>query len=372
VSSDRLIFFAPNVGVGGGLVLLNSILAAWPNGFDMIAILDERARTQIEKIQPDFPVYWFESNVSGRLKAEKLLAHLSKDDDIVFCFHNLPPILSRSKNVICYVHNPNLVGLVPKSNLSGWVRIRCAIERFIFRWFSGRITRYFVQTQTMAAALRRIRGPGVQPVDILPFVDPDRMPKKVLDENPPGSSCAEKEFDFIYVSDGAAHKNHAVLFEAWGLLADQGVFPKLALTLHPVRDVKIRKMVDHYVADKGVDIVDLGQMPHDRILSLYGRARALIFPSYAESFGIPLIEAGAAGLPILAAEMDFVRDVCEPSITFDPHSPRSIARAARRFLDGSRSVSTLLTPREFIRKLLASESDGAEITTIPNDIDEKI
>ena len=62
------------------------------------------------------------------------------------------------------------------------------------------------------------------------------------------------------------------------------------------------------------------------------RSKALIFPSLAESFGLPLVEAQEFNKPILASELDFVRDVCSPVDTFDPKSSLSIARAVKRFL----------------------------------------
>jgi glycosyltransferase involved in cell wall biosynthesis len=124
----------------------------------------------------------------------------------------------------------------------------------------------------------------------------------------------------------------------------------------------LRAEVDRLVLEKGLRIVDLGQMPHERLLGIYGQARALLFASYAESFGIPLIEASKAGLPILAAEMDFVRDVCTPSVTFDPHSPRSIARAVLRFLGETIQSVDLLTPEAFVQRLLVHAKDGAPRT----------
>ncbi len=66
------------------------------------------------------------------------------------------------------------------------------------------------------------------------------------------------------------------------------------------------------------------------MLRLYLRAGALIYPSFSESLGLPLLEAQAAGLPVLASERDYVRDLLEPDETFDPASPLSIARAVKR------------------------------------------
>ena len=74
---------------------------------------------------------------------------------------------------------------------------------------------------------------------------------------------------------------------------------------------------------------------------------------FFESFGLPLLEAKFLGLPILASELDYVRDVVEPTETFDPESPVSISRAVQRFLKISQSskVKMLSTP-EFLGFIL--------------------
>jgi len=79
---------------------------------------------------------------------------------------------------------------------------------------------------------------------------------------------------------------------------------------------------------------------------------AMIFASLTESFGLPLIEATRLGLPIVAPELDYVRDVCLPAQTFDPSSALSIARAVRRFLDCPEPTGALMTASEFWRELI--------------------
>ena len=78
--------------------------------------------------------------------------------------------------------------------------------------------------------------------------------------------------------------------------------------------------------------MNIGELPNEKIWVLYKKSRALIFPSTIESFVLPLIKASKIGLPIIAAEKDYVRDVCTPKETFDPQSPLSISRAIKRFL----------------------------------------
>ena len=100
----------------------------------------------------------------------------------------------------------------------------------------------------------------------------------------------------------------------------------------------------------------LGKISREEILELYKSARALVYPSTSESFGLPLIEASAFNLPILASELDYVRDVCVPAETFDPLSAVSIARAVKRFLKHSEPPLKIHTAAEFWQKLLVSKA----------------
>jgi glycosyltransferase involved in cell wall biosynthesis len=349
---ESVLIYAPNVGGGGGLVLLRELLRSrWPAA-RVTAILDRRGRHVLGDFGQDVDIHWVTSSLGGRWRAELLLARLASPRGLVLCFHNLPPVLPVRGTVLCYVQNANLVGIIPTSHLSGWLRIRYAVERFIAHRFRHHIDRYAVQTPTMAAALQDWYGSGAPPIDILPFADRD-MDVGVA------TRATEKRWDFIYASDGSVHKNHRRLFAAWRLLAEQGVRPSLAVTLHPERDVALRDEV-RAMAAEGIRIDDLGFLPHSDVIDAYYRAGALIFPSYAESFGIPLTEATKMGLPILAPELDYVRDVCDPAVTFDANSPRSIARAVRRFLSQASDRVEILSADQFV----ATVCDKAQPDTV--------
>ena len=256
-------------------------------------------------------------------------------------------VLPVAGRIICFEQNANLVGLVPLARVSNRMRLRFRIQQVIARGFRKRVDDYLVQTPTMAAALAHWYGLGAPPIHIVPFLDIAELKQGIRKRG-----AAEVHWDFLYVSDGAAHKNHRRLFQAWRLLAEQGEFPTLALTLHPERDMALCQELAALVERHALRIEDLGQMPHEELLQTYHRAGALLFPSFAESFGIPLIEAAIAGLPILAPELDYVRDICDPAETFDPCSERSIARAVRRFLHGGSDRLSMRTPAQFIETVM--------------------
>jgi glycosyltransferase involved in cell wall biosynthesis len=80
------------------------------------------------------------------------------------------------------------------------------------------------------------------------------------------------------------------------------------------------------------EVVHAGYVTDDELRSLYAGARAVIFPSLAEGFGLPLVEAAAAGTRALAvSDIPVFRWVCGEGATyFDPTSAPDVASALRR------------------------------------------
>jgi glycosyltransferase involved in cell wall biosynthesis len=77
----------------------------------------------------------------------------------------------------------------------------------------------------------------------------------------------------------------------------------------------------------------LGAVAATDLPALYAGARALVFPSLFEGFGIPLVEAMLAGCPIAAARATSVPEVVgEAGLLFDPGDPEDAARAVLRLL----------------------------------------
>ena len=353
----RLVLYAPNIHTGGGLILLRTLLARWPrSGLELTVFLDSRAQDALP-LPDGCRVHWVVASAASRLKAEfDLRRQASEAGSVVFCFHGLPPILPNRAKVIVFQQNRNYLGLNALRAFSLTTRIRLAFERLIGRSFRQRVTTYIVQTPTMERELtawyrRGGHSDSMPNVRVLPFMD-DLTSAAAQ----PGSDAV---YDFVYVADGEAHKNHHTLLRAWTLLAEDGIRPTLALTLTP-RDGSLRKEVGSANQDSNLAIVDLGLLPHGEVLALYRRTRALIFPSTSESLGLPLIEAARVGLSIRAGELDYVRDVCMPCETFDPSSPVSIARAVKRFLGISEFPISPCSPIAFWDELLMPASNNSD------------
>ena len=130
---------------------------------------------------------------------------------------------------------------------------------------------------------------------------------------------------FLYVSNSSPHKNHYKLIESFCLAYDELQKGSLTITV-PNSDLNlcefIQKKIDLHYPIKNVGFID-----REKLTELYLSHEYLIFPSLAESFGLGLVEAIDGGCKIIAADLSYTYEVCEPSLTFDPNSIESIKNA---------------------------------------------
>ncbi len=337
---NLLYVHAPNIHIGGGKVLLSEVLSSLDSEMKCVLVLDKRLDLTIPN-QSNVQIKYVTPSLVGRLWAEVwLLLHVGTED-AVLCFGNLPPLFRLRGDVVVYVQNRYLVDLKgPLDTLPIKLQIRIWLERTWLWWCRFNARRYIVQTPSMyRLTIARLK----RPVICVPFV-PDNL--HCQGDNVVKS---KKKYDFIYVASGEAHKNHKALISAWGILADEGLFPSLALTLSPEMAPELCALAATEMASRGARIQTIGIVPHQRVMSMYCESGALIYPSGFESFGLPLLEARQAGLAVLAPELDYVRDVIEPDETFDPRSPISIARAVRRHLEGQKPDLELFTARQLLQ-----------------------
>ncbi|CAG4904807.1 hypothetical protein R69919_03218 [Paraburkholderia gardini] len=338
-----LVLYAPNVHTGGGYVLLRALLAAWPAEQSLRAFLDIRARKRLT-LPAMADVTWVEPRLTSRLRAEFMVRDAVDKDTRLFCFHGLPPLLTSRAEVIVLIQNRLLIGSVSLAGYPLKVRLRILVER---RWSSmlqHRCSRYIVQTPSMAASLKRWLRYDV-PVSVVPFTSDDHSYTSASDDR-------KSKFDFVYVASGESHKNHRNLLDAWRLLAEAGLRPSLTLTVDSSTYRDLSDRISWHIVQLGLNIVNVGPLQQSDIADLYRSSSALIFPSIIESFGLPLIEATRLGLPVIAAELDYVRDIVRPVETFDPHSPVSIARAVRRFMNVPDDLIEIHSPKQFLEEIL--------------------
>lgn len=87
-------------------------------------------------------------------------------------------------------------------------------------------------------------------------------------------------------------------------------------------------------SSRRADIVLTGWIDDTSLGRLYARAWAFAFPSLDEGFGIPVLEAMAAGVPVLASDTSALPEVCgNAALLVDPHNVDAIAAGLRRLTE---------------------------------------
>jgi glycosyltransferase involved in cell wall biosynthesis len=205
-----------------------------------------------------------------------------------------------------------------------------------FRWLLTRAVRRAEKVVTVSEAAKKdiIREFAIPPGKVTVIYN--WVTETFFSEEGPlcGASTAEGEY-LLYVGLRIAHKNLDGLVQAFLLLAED--FPALKLVVAG-RRYTMPDMIDRWKADPtlGGRLIEILDPTDETLRSLYAGAKAFVFPSYAEGFGLPPLEAMAAGVPVVCSDIPVFREVYGEAVRYvDPSRPESIAAGMREVLDDS-------------------------------------
>lgn len=129
------------------------------------------------------------------------------------------------------------------------------------------------------------------------------------------SALSDKAY-FVMLGTIEGRKNHLLMLTLWAELARRlgSACPQLVIIGR--RGWECEQVVDMLERSEAIrgHVVELSQCG-DAVLSAYLRgARALLFPSFVEGYGLPLVEALACGTPVIASDLPVFRELagCVP------------------------------------------------------------
>jgi glycosyltransferase involved in cell wall biosynthesis len=129
----------------------------------------------------------------------------------------------------------------------------------------------------------------------------------------------------LYPANHWLHKNHDGLLRALRYLKHERQVPvPCVLTGFPMADgYPLAEKIAAYGLEEQVRVV--GYVSDDEVRGLYRRATLLCFPSLFEGFGMPVVEAMAAGCPVACSTATSIPEVAgDAALYFDPNDPREM------------------------------------------------
>lgn len=305
-------------GVGGTEIYLRSLVAALEELGADLTVITNRETGPLGRKPAVAPVR--AKNRIARISFEQFfLPSLIRDADVVLNPGFTAPLLSRVPQVTVF-HD-----------------LQHKRHPEYFRWFDLPAWRLLL----WAAARRSARLIAVSAAtrdDLLryyPFLSPRRIDvvPHGADERFFAMRAQRAPADFLLCpSTTHPHKNHPALLRVFaGLRREQ---PALRLVLTGVRGFAQAEIEEQVRAlGMGGAVEARGWVSREELYELFRTARALVYPSRFEGFGMPVAEALAAGLPVACSAIEPLETLAAGAAhLFPPDDEEAMAAAIRAAL----------------------------------------
>lgn len=160
---------------------------------------------------------------------------------------------------------------------------------------------------------------------------------------------------FIYAASWEERKNFPALIDAFGRFKRAaGATSAQTLVLVTQNSPPVLTAIDQARRQAGLaerDVVATGHVDDATLRRLYRDARALVYPSLYEGFGLPILEAMICDTPVVCSATSSMREIMDfDEGTFDPRNPQAIAEAMARAADDEAFRTRLLANGRARRK----------------------
>lgn len=140
---------------------------------------------------------------------------------------------------------------------------------------------------------------------------------------------------FFYPASGLTYKNHELILKATELLKSRGINDfKIIFTLSEDEN-EYTKSLYNKVKGENLPIHFVGNMRYEDVLQQYTQS-VLLFPSYIETFGLPMLEARNHDAPVIASDMPFSHEILDgynKATFFDSTDEKELARLMKLSID---------------------------------------
>lgn len=246
------------------------------------------------------------------------LAHFIKKNDIeaIYTFfgaglphpRHVRSVVNVAYPIICYPDSPYWKYIA----YGQYLRIKTLIAMRVIRLRNA--TTIIVETETMRRRVARVLERSAEKIRVIPPSVSSYVHDNEWRQNRPVKN-------FVFVSGLDGHKNLWRLYEV-ALELRRRKWMEFTFTLTATRELYLNTL---RAAQCDTNVIDLhfrflGTVPPTMIMDVYRDADVVVSLSDLESFSNNYMEAWRVGLPIIASERDFAREICGGSAIYvEPH-----------------------------------------------------
>lgn len=336
-----IVVSAVNLVEGGTLTILRECLqylslVAQQEDYRVIAIVHNKELAffdNIEYIERAWPkkswLYrlWFEYITMKKISIDLEEVYLW------FSLHDTSPNVISQKQAV-YCHNPfpfykwswRELFFTPK------IVFFALFSKFAYQINIHKNNYIVVQQQWISERFRSLFGLAEESLII---AKPDRpqtqnLPQRMVDDD---------KLRFIYAASPNSHKNFECLAAAVKILSNSIDFNfEVLITVKGTENAYAKWLQKKW--GNMEQLIFSGFITRDTLFQHYSNADCLVFPSKAETWGLPISEFSAYKKPMLLANLPYAYETAEGSqftAFFDPNNPNELAQQMRKLIQGDRS-----------------------------------
>lgn len=333
---------AISIKEGGSLVVLKQLLSAMvklrPEWHWHVATNGEASKSMVEL--PGTTCHVFrDDEFSGwkvRMWYETALPKLIKQvkADLLFSQTNYLPVRKLACPALLLVqhagHFSDQFKAMTETQLGSFVaRMNWRLKG---RWVKSSVRQaqaVTVQTKALSVCIGLETGVPLERIHVIAHGSGQAVHTKSV----PPAPEPEQPFRIGYITKYGVQKNFVVLFQAVAQLKAAGLRPVLVLTL----ESELAENRDTLSVAEGLGILDCienhGNLAGPELIQIYRSLHLFVFPSWCESFGFPMVEALAHGLPLLIGATESNIEVAgNAGLTFPPDDPQALAALIHRLI----------------------------------------
>lgn len=272
------------------------------------------------------PRFW----TKFRLSLEMLL----HQPDIVFVPAHTLPLVGAKKNIVV-VHG--LEYEVSPESYSWWERL---YMRLSIRHSCRMADEVMVVSENTKRDVMRLYGIAESKLRVIYEGYAARVMQSLAEKKP------SSEETLLFIGRLETRKNVVRIIEAFEILKKSGFAGKLVLVGRPgfgYEAIAEKRSASLYAED----ILEKGFVSQQEKETLLGTASVFVFPSLYEGFGLPVLEAQAAAVPVVTSNTSSLPEVGgDAAVYVDPMSAEEIAVGIQQIL-GSKEEAALLKEKGY-------------------------